>query len=285
MDFSSGGYRLKGHWRYGSGFPHGQWILLSAFEIVNGEKGPLRRFMLPVKDCTPQNNWQVAGLAATGTWDTVLNDVFVPAHRSMPAAGMVDGTAPGIATNSGPLWRIPLISFYYPNMAAMMVGAAEGVQRLVREQIGKRVFSYGGAQAAELAYVRANLARHTVSIEAAGAMLDVQIARVHAAGLRDYSASPERARASGDGAGIFDSLEERFAIRPACTWAVKQARAALNELTDQAGTGSFMLSSPLQRFQREINVLSSHAFYEFDRQLTAYGQLMLEGTLPAMEMM
>lgn len=263
-----GGYRLKGHWRYGSGFPHGHWILLSAFEIVNGEQGPLRRFILPVADCQAKNNWHISGLAATGTWDCLLDDVFVPSHRSMLASGMMDGTAPGIAANPGPLWRIALIPFYYPNMAAMMLGAAEGVHRLVCEQTRKRVFSYGGAHAADLAYVRSNLGRHTVTLEAAAAMLQTQIARVESASQH-----------SGLG-----SAQDRFPIRPACTWAVKQARSVVNELCDQAGTSSFLLSSPLQRFQREINVLSSHAFYEFDRQLTAYGQLLLEGTLPEAEM-
>ena len=92
-----GGFRLSGHWRYGSGFPHAQWILLSAFELVNGEKGLLRRFALPIGDCTAQNNWQVSGLAATGTWDCLLDCVFVPKHRSIPAAGLLDGTAPALS--------------------------------------------------------------------------------------------------------------------------------------------------------------------------------------------
>ena len=44
------------------------------------------------------------------------------------------------------------------------------------------------------------------------------------------------------------------------------------------------MNSPLQRFHREINVLSSHAFYEFDRIATAYGQVLLDDTLPSGEM-
>ena len=271
-----GGYRLKGHWRFGSGFPHGQWIVLSAHEVVNGEKGTLLRLALPVKDAQAINNWQVSGLAGTGTWDCTVDDVFVPAHRAMPAAGMQDGSAPGIAVNRGPLWRIALIPFYYPNMSAMMLGAAEGVAALVREQMRKRVFAYGGAHAADLGYVRANLGRHTLLLNAAAALWEAQVALV------------ERAAHSGKGDGARDdgyaSNAERFGVRANCAWVVKQSRAVVNELCDQAGTSSFFMNSPLQRFHREINVLSSHAFYEFDRIATSYGQVLLDDTLPAGEM-
>ena len=95
-----GGYRLSGHWRFGSGYPLGDWILLSAHEEVDGEKKQVRRFALPRADTTPQNNWQVSGLSASSTWDCLLDDVFVPAHRSMPASSMLDGSAPGLRVNT-----------------------------------------------------------------------------------------------------------------------------------------------------------------------------------------
>ena len=283
-----GGYRLSGHWRFGSGFPHGQWIVLSAPEVVNGEKATLLRLALPVKDAKAINNWQVSGLAGTGTWDCSIDDVFVPAHRAMPAAGMQDGTAPGIAVNRGPLWRIALIPFYYPNMSAMMLGAAEGVAALVREQMGKRVFAYGGAHAADLGYVRANLGRHTLLLNAAAALWEAQVALVERAAYGGASgasgASGEAGAATAARGDGYASNAERFGVRANCAWVVKQARAAVNELCDQAGTSSFFMNSPLQRFHREINVLSSHAFYEFDRIATAYGQVLLDDTLPAGEM-
>ncbi|MEO7402839.1 MAG: hypothetical protein ABIU95_04140, partial [Burkholderiales bacterium] len=58
----------------------------------------------------------------------MFDDVFVPAHRSILAAGLLDGCAPAIST--GPMRRIPMMAFYYPNMSAMMLGAAEGAHRI-----------------------------------------------------------------------------------------------------------------------------------------------------------
>ena len=263
-----GGYRLSGHWRYGSGFPHGQWILLTAFELVAGEKGPPRRFALPIADCTPQNNWQVSGLAATGTWDCVLDDVFVPAHRSILAAGLLDGSAPGAALNTGPMWRIPMMPFYYPNMSAMMLGAAEGAFAIALESNRKRVLSYGGAKATGIDYVKINTAKNKVRLNAVAALLEAQAVEVE-----------QTAAASAP-----FTLEQRTAIRANCTHVIKEARAVVSEICDQAGTSAFMLAADLQRYNRELAVLSSHAFYDYDRMTLSYGQVMLEGSLPAGEM-
>jgi 3-hydroxy-9,10-secoandrosta-1,3,5(10)-triene-9,17-dione monooxygenase len=263
-----GGFRLSGHWRFGSGFPHGSWILLTALELVNGEKGAPRRFALPIADCTPQNNWKISGLAATGTWDCVLDDVFVPAHRSILAAGLLDGSAPGAAINTGPMWRIPMMAFYYPNMSAMMLGAAEGAYRLAVESTKKRVLSYGGAKAAGIDHVRINTGRQKVRLNAIGALLEADAARV---------------QAMAESQAPF-TLEDRVAIRANCTYVTKQSREIVNEICDQAGTQAFMLANDLQRFNRELAVLSSHAFYDVDRMNLSYGQVMLEGTLPAGEM-
>ena len=262
------GWILEGHWRMGSGYPHGDWILLGAPEMVDGKKGPVRRFALPVADCTPQNNWAVSGLAGTGTWDCILKDVFVPEHRSFAAAGLLDGTAPGAQVNKGPLWRIPLLPFYYPNMSAMMLGAAEGVAALVTEKVKGRVLSYGGKQAADLGYAQSRLGAAHAKLNAAAALLEVESSRIWTRAL----------------AGQAFSMEDRAGVRANCTWIAKMSREVASDLIEFSGTGSFMMSSPLQRFHREINVLASHAFYDWDRMTSVYGQVLLGRPTPPDEL-
>ena len=259
-----GGYRLTGHWRMGSGYPHGDWILLGAFEEIDGAKGPLLRFALPVADTTPRNNWNVSGLTATGTWDCSLDDVFVPGHRQFPTASLLDATAPGRAINTGPLWRIPLISFYYPNLCAMMLGAAEGVATLVTEKMKGRVLSYGGARAAGIGTTQARIGAAHAKLNAAAALLESETQRIWRTAL----------------AGEPFTLEARAAVRANCTWIAKLSREVASELVELSGTGSFHMDSPLQRFHREINVLASHAFYDVDRMNGVYGQVLL-GEQPA----
>ncbi len=263
-----GGYRLSGHWRFGSGYPLGDWILLSAHEVVDGEKKQVRRFALPRADTTPQNNWQVSGLSASSTWDCLLDDVFVPAHRSMPASSMLDGSAPGLRVNTGPTWRIPMLSFYYPNMAAMVLGAGQGVARQVLQRMKGRTLAYGGAQAADLGYMRANTARGFTELNAAEALLKSHASRIG-----------QTARTGGR----FEMIE-RAAVRADCTWVVKTARRTAQELCDQAGTSAFFLSSELQRFHREISVMSSHSFYDADRMYDVYGKALFGQDIPAGEL-
>ena len=254
-----GGYRLSGHWRMGSGYPHGNWILLGAFEEIDGKKGRLLRFALPVADTGPQNNWAVSGLAATGTWDCRLDDVFVPEHRQSTSALLLEARAPGIAVNTGPLWRIPLISYYYPNLSAMMLGAAEGVFALVTEKMKGRVLSYGGARAAELVTTQARLGAAHAKLNAAAALLESETNRIWRTALAGDPFTPE-ARAS---------------VRANCTWIAKLSREVASEQIELSGTGSFHMDSPLQRFHREINVLASHAFFDVDRMNAVYGQVLL----------
>lgn len=254
-----GGWRLTGHWRMGSGYPHADWILLGAFEDLGGTKGQLRRFALPVADTTPENNWSVSGLAATGTWDCKLQDVFVPEHRQFPSAELMAGTAPGAAVNTGALWRIPLISYYYPNLCAMMLGAAEGVAALVTQKIKTRVLSYGGAQAAEIGTTQARIGAAHAKLNAAAALLEIETQRIW---ITAESGAPF-------------STEARAAVRANCTWIAKLAREVASELVEHSGTGSFQMDSPLQRFHREINVLASHAFFDVDRMNGVYGRVLL----------
>lgn len=265
----AGGHRLSGHWRMGSGYPHGDWILLGAFEALgDGKKGPLLRFALPVADTTPQNNWNVSGLAATGTWDCRLDDVFVPEHRHFPAAMLLDATAPGSAINTDPLWRIPLISYYYPNLSAMMLGAAEGVAARVTEKMSNRVLSYGGLRAADLATTQARIGAAHAKLNAAAALLESETNRIWRTAL----------------AGEPFTLEARASVRANCTWIAKLSREVASELIEFSGTSSFQMDSPLQRFHREINVLASHAFYDVDRMNAVYGQVLLGQQPPSGEL-
>ena len=126
---------------------------------------------------------------------------------------------------------------------AMVLGAAEGVAAMVLEKMKARVLAYGGASASDLPYMRANVARAFTTLNAAGALLESECRRI--------------GDASREGRPF--TVEERAAVRANCTWVVKQSRAVINDLCDQSGTSSFFVQSDLQRFHREVNVMSSHA--------------------------
>jgi alkylation response protein AidB-like acyl-CoA dehydrogenase len=84
-----GGYRVKGRWSYGSGISHAQFIQCGCVATVDGRPqlkpngGPrilvccLRPDQVRIGD-----NWHVIGLRGTGSYDYVIDDVFVPQDYS-----------------------------------------------------------------------------------------------------------------------------------------------------------------------------------------------------------
>jgi alkylation response protein AidB-like acyl-CoA dehydrogenase len=116
--------------------------------------------------------------------------------------------------------------------------------------------------------MRANTARGYTQLNAAAALLESESRRIG-----------DTARA-----GMAFSTTDRAAVRANCTWVVKTARSVTQELIDQAGTSAFFLQSQLQRFHREVSVMSSHSFYDADRMYDVYGRALFGMDIPAGEL-
>ncbi|HZF30302.1 MAG TPA: acyl-CoA dehydrogenase family protein [Gammaproteobacteria bacterium] len=71
----SGGFRLTGAWSFASGIKHGTHI--HTLGVIQGT-GEARIFVLPVKNATLIDNWDVLGLRATGSIDYKIDGAFVP---------------------------------------------------------------------------------------------------------------------------------------------------------------------------------------------------------------
>jgi indole-3-acetate monooxygenase len=85
------GFRLSGHWRYGSGTKHAAYIHSGAVVIENGTprrgadgQPDIRIFVTPRSDALLEDDWDVLGLRATGSVDYTITDVFVPEEFSHP---------------------------------------------------------------------------------------------------------------------------------------------------------------------------------------------------------
>jgi alkylation response protein AidB-like acyl-CoA dehydrogenase len=80
------GYRLTGHWRYGSGTLHSTYIHTGALVYENGKPklGPdgapiALTSIVPTEKAEFKGNWDVMGLRATGSVDYEFKNVYVPA--------------------------------------------------------------------------------------------------------------------------------------------------------------------------------------------------------------
>src|ERR1700676_2873417 len=108
----SGGYRLNGRCSFSTGCDHCLWVNLGgitgAVEVEGAQVPDTRSFMLPRRDYKIDDNWHVAGLCGTGSKDIVVDDAFVPEHRSQSHWDYAMARdLPGWKINPSPLYRLP----------------------------------------------------------------------------------------------------------------------------------------------------------------------------------
>ena len=122
-----GGFRLSGRWGFSTGSVHCQWVVLGAL-VPPSEPGgapDMRAFLLPRSDYTIDlDSWHVFGLQGTGSHDVIVDDVFVPEHRTHRS---VDGflcTNPGQETNTGPLYTLPWAQVFMRSVSTAAFGGA-----------------------------------------------------------------------------------------------------------------------------------------------------------------
>src|SRR5215467_14868472 len=86
-----GGYRLDGRWSWCSGLRHSQWILIGGLVFRDGDHHPdMRLNLVPVKELKQEDTWYSAGLRASGSNTVIVDDVFVPEHRSVSFSTLRD---------------------------------------------------------------------------------------------------------------------------------------------------------------------------------------------------
>ncbi len=130
-----GGYRISGRWQYLSGSDYATWVVLNANTELEGPVGTLvRRSELRMID-----DWQVLGLAGTGSKAGAAEDVFVPAYRTLPWSTLLTGTAPGRAVHPDYLLgRVPR-NFVTPfSLNPVVVGLATRALELATDMMRKQ---------------------------------------------------------------------------------------------------------------------------------------------------
>jgi 3-hydroxy-9,10-secoandrosta-1,3,5(10)-triene-9,17-dione monooxygenase len=145
---ADGGYRLSGHWHYASGCAHGDWALLGAM-VASAAGGPPegRIFLVPRQDYRTVDSWHVSGLQGTGSIDVLVDDVFVPAHRTQATIDNFRLVGAGQAVNTGSLYRLPFGQIFVRGISTAALGALQGMLGKFLEYGRTRVSRAGGRSA------------------------------------------------------------------------------------------------------------------------------------------
>src|SRR3989442_3108555 len=119
-----GGYRVTGRQGCRTGWRNAGWVAAQAGVVDSGrlrlesDGQPERRyFFVPVAEAELLDTWHVRGMRGTGTHHFAVNDVFVPADRTVLSA-----TAPLLEAR--PLYQIPRTLLFASGDAAVAVGMA-----------------------------------------------------------------------------------------------------------------------------------------------------------------
>ena len=121
VTMAEGGFRLSGRWAWSSGSDHCSWALLGA--IVPGEG--YRTFLVPRSDYRVEDTWRSMGLEGTGSNDVVVQDAFVPDHRTHRQSDGFRLTNPGVTPESHPMYRIPWGQLFVRTVSCAAIGAAK----------------------------------------------------------------------------------------------------------------------------------------------------------------
>lgn len=145
-----GGYRLSGHWMFSSGCQHCDWTILGA-NIPPQQQGDApdpHCFLVPRTDYTIVENWDVMGIRGSGSHDLIVDDVFVPKHRTVRDMDMYNMQCPGHLFNKSPIYNIPFAQIFNRTVSTTALGALKRALEEYIENTRARTATYGGAKLA-----------------------------------------------------------------------------------------------------------------------------------------
>lgn len=260
---ADGGYLVSGAGNFCSGCDNAQWQFLGGYIPQAGGPPQPGFFLLRTTDIVIDDNWHTMGLCGTGSKAIVANNAFVPQHRTLPFADLVDATAPGMRAPANPVYRQSLFAVLPITIVAPVLGMAEGALAVFLDMVKGRttrgaVFG-GNRKMAELTTVQMRAAEAAACIDAARLMMFRDLTEAYAMAAR----------------GEAVSLDVRLRNRRDQAFCARLLLQAIDALFYAAGGQSLYLDHPLQRFWRDAHAAGSHISLNWDSSGSMFGRTML----------
>lgn len=258
-----GGYEIWGAWPWASNCDNCDWaIISSAIADKEGEVPETQWFIVPMTELEiDQNSWNMAGMQGSGSKTLLRKEpLFVREDWRVKLAQVMQDTTPGRSIpgntvssyNFGTLSGVVLLG----PVLGMAQGALDCFTEAMKSKVKTSLKAGATATAAASPAVQTRVADASARIDAAIALLL-------------GSVEPFEARVA---AGEAVSVAERVTIRRNIGFAARQAFEAMNILAEGAGASTFALSSPFQRFWRDLMVGVRHVTLETDGIYQMAGQ-------------
>ena len=254
------GHLVSGRWSFASGCDNAQWLLLGG-RIASEDGSPSSVFFLvDAKDCAIEDDWFTMGLEGTGSKTVVLDDVFVPAHRTVAVADLISGNAPGAKLHGNVLYHVPLLAVLPLCLAGPALGMAEGAFRTFMDTTKTRVtrgaVAGGNLRVADFPTVQVRIAEAAGCIDAGRLLLKRDISETFAMAV----------------AGEPVTVDTRIRNRLDHAFATKLFVQAIDVLFAASGGSAVYSATALQRFWRDIHAAGVHVSLSWDSVAIMYGR-------------
>jgi len=253
-----GGHLVSGRWSFSSGCGHASWVLLGQI-VTDADNRPtdFRTFLLPISDYAIDDVWDTVGLRGTGSNDIVVNDVFVPEHRSLSFIDVSKLVVPGQELNPAPLYKLPYGSVFPYSITTPIIGMATGAYDAHVAYQRERVrAAYTGQKAREDPFGQVRIA------EAAAELDSAWLAAEH--NMNELMAHAR--------AGEKIPLSLRLRVRRDQVRGTGQAIGAVDLLFENSGGRALKTGTPIQRFWRDAHAGRVHAINDPERALSMFGR-------------
>jgi 3-hydroxy-9,10-secoandrosta-1,3,5(10)-triene-9,17-dione monooxygenase len=246
----AGGFRLSGRWSFSSGCDAASWAMVAT---PGPGPGGLMWLLLPRSDFEIVDTWFASGMRGTGSNDVVVKDVFVPAHRAIDPNRAGDGDWTGWELHQRLSYRLPLRSMTAWDLAAPLVGIAQGAVDAFTARV--QAASTPG-RTAESPALQLRLAEASAEVDAARAL--------HRHDIRELLGKAARGEALTE--------RDRARYRRDKAFIAKLCVRAVDRLFDGSGARAVMDSEPIQRFHRDAHAASHHAALNWDVMAEGFGR-------------
>jgi alkylation response protein AidB-like acyl-CoA dehydrogenase len=246
---ADGGYCISGTWRFASGSQNATW--LGAHMKVTGRK-ETRTMLFPKTSAVMTDIWHTLGLRGTASNQYSVTDLFVPEDRTMRRDDPRD------RREEGALYRFTSNQLYSVGFAGVGLGIARGLIDAFLDLPANKVSRGAGRPMRENNVVQSQLAQCEARWHSARAFLHSTFNEVW-----------DHVVAHGE---MTD--HQRAMLRLSSTWAINQAREAVNTLFHAAGSAAVFEDQPFERRLRDMHTVSQQSQ---GRQLhyESVGQIML----------
>jgi alkylation response protein AidB-like acyl-CoA dehydrogenase len=236
-----GGYRVTGRQGFSTGCRHATWLAAHAQIIEDGQirledgQPETRYLFVPVTEGELLDTWHVRGMRGTGTHHFAVNDVFVPAERTVLSA-----TAPLLET--GPLYKIPRTLLFASGDASVALGMARTCLETFTELAGAKTPRAMPGLLREQSMVQVNVGQAEAYLRSGRAFLTETVQEIWS-----------HVTSTGT-----ITLDQRATLRLATTHALRQAVQIVDILYNAAGATAVYEENLLQRHFQDVHVISQH---------------------------